>query len=173
MNRLDLMNLIIQRAESLRLDEAEPIDVDFPTDREELWLLLSEAKHLQRAANDLVREIKSRFAENLEENESVRYGDTIYRMSPDRKERITDPDALVDFLGADWPHVVPVTSSTTLRKGGIEAVCEKRGLDPKVFQETFVDVEWGDPKLKEIPLSKAPKYTQKLEHGESTYGRKS
>lgn len=170
---MNLLDLVAKRAEGYRHDEEVPFESPWqPADREELWLLIGDAENIVRAARDLLDELKGDFAASLAENESVRMGDTIYKISPDRKERITDPRALVDFLGEDLSHVVPVTSSTRLRKGGIDAVCEKRGIDRKTFEETFIDVEWGDPKLQAVPLARAPKYTQKLEHGESTYGRK-
>lgn len=170
---MNLLDLIVERAEGLRHDEEVPFDADFPTDQEKLWFAISEAEHLYRAARDLVDALKGDFAKTLTENESVRFGEFIYKISPDRREKITDPDALIDFLGDLWHHVVPVTSSTRLRKGGIKAVCERHGIDPKVFEETFIDVEWGDPKLQAIPVSKAPKYAAALNHGESTFGRKS
>ena len=168
---MNLLDLIDKRATGLRHSEDVPFDT-FPSDREELWLLLADAETYAAAARDLVAAIKTDFARTLSENESVRYGDIIYRMSVDRKERITDPQALVEFLNVDWHHVVPVTSSTRLKKGGIRAVCERRGLDPEVFEDTFIDVTWGDRRLVAIPISKAPKYAQGLDHGGSTFGAK-
>lgn len=169
---MNLLDLVRKRAEGYRHDEEVPFDTTFPIDREELWLLIAEAENLQRAARDLVKTLEADFAKTLTENESVRFGETIYKVTPDRREKISDPRALVEFLGEDLHHVVPVTSSTRLRKGGIEAVCEKRGVDRDTFEETFIEVEYGDPKLKAIPVGKAPKYAQSLDHGESTFGGK-
>lgn len=168
---MNLFDLVAKRADGYRHDEEVPFEADWPTDREQLWLTLADAENIQRAARDLVDELKSEFARTLDENESVRLGEYVYKVSVDRREKITDPRALVEFLGEDLPHVVPVTSSTRLRKGGIDAVCEKRGIDRRTFEETFLEVEWGDRKLCAVPVSKAPKYAQGLEHGESTYGR--
>jgi hypothetical protein len=169
---MKLVDLVARRAEGYRHGEEVPFDPDWGSDREQLWLLLGEAENIQRAARDLVEGLKADFARTLSENESVRMGDTVYKMSTERTERITDPGALIAWLGSDWHHVVPVTGSTRLKKGGINAVCEQRGLEPDVFEDTFLDVSWGDRRLAAIPISKAPQYAQGLSHGESTFGRK-
>jgi hypothetical protein len=169
---VNLLDLIRDQAKVLRSGEETPVEADWPADREALWLVLGEAETLAKAAGRVLAAARAQLADTLEANESVRFGDTIYKTSPDRKERIIDPAGLIDWLGDDWHHIVPVTSSTRLKVGGFRAIAEKRGLDFATVRDTFIDVEYGPNRLVAIPIAKAPKYAQKLSHAESTLGRR-
>lgn len=169
---MNLLELVKDQAKVVRSGEHMPVEADWPADREALWLTIGEAETLVAAARQVLEAVKAQLAGTLEANESVRFGDTIYKTSPDRKDRVIDPAGLIEFLGDDWHHVVPVTSSTRLKVGGFRAVAERRGLDFETVRDTFIDTEWGDPKLAAVPVDKAPKYAAKLRHGESTFGRR-
>jgi len=164
-----LDDLVAARAKALRHGETVPFDIEWPAELEQLWFMLGDAEHIRTAANDLVNAIRTELASRLRENEAVRFGDTVYRMSVDRKERVIDPRALADWLRDDWHHVVPLSHSTPLKKTGLRAICERRGVEYETVRDSFIDVEWGGPKLSAIPIDRAPKYARGLEHGESTY----
>lgn len=133
--------------------------------------LLQASKTIRRAADRVIGAVEGELAERLDGKE-LRVGDTLYRHSATVRERVNDPQRLIGWLGTDWHHVVPVSASTRLRKGGLDYVAEKRPLideetgevlDPK---EVFIEKEFDDPKLKTIPLDKAPKYARELPEGE-------
>lgn len=136
-----------------------------PADDEELWDLIGRVEAVAAAARDLADQLKTELAARLGDN-AVRIGDTVIRTVPDRTDRIVDPDALVAWLGDDWPHVIPVTPSTRIRRRGLEAVAQRRGFDPDITWDTFVATEWGEPRLQAVPVSRAPKWAQQLAPGE-------
>lgn len=171
MNPGDLRPLLLEYAAAIRYGE-NPVPIQFGEDREQLWLLLGEAETLRQAAHALENDVKAALAETIQTNETVRFGDTVYRVSPQRNVKITDPEALKAWLADDWDHVIPVTPSTQLRAGGITAVCQKRGVDRDTFEATFLDITYTEPKLRPVPVSKAPKYAAALEHGQSTFDAK-
>jgi hypothetical protein len=169
---VSLIDLVARRAEGYRHGEEVPFDPDWGSDREQLWLLLGEAENIQRAARELVEALKADFARTLSENESVRMGDKIWKVGSKSSSRIIDVEGFIEWLGDDWPLIVPLSPSTgdKLKVQGLRAVCERRGLAYQTVRDTFAPVEWSDElELKAIPLAQAPKYTQGLAHGESTY----
>lgn len=146
-------------------DFAPLADIDQMT-LQELDAFLVQLGVMKRAVGRLAGQVETQVAFLLGEGGSARVGDTVYRYRPNLTTKITDPRLLVDWLAADWSHVVPVTPSTTLRKGGVDAVCEQRGIDPGAFWETFTETTKGDPKVDRIPIDKAPQFLQKLDDGE-------
>lgn len=133
----------------------------------DLDALLVQLDTLARTVRQMKAHAESQVAFVLGDNGAGRVGDTIYRCRDNPTTRITDPKALVDWLREDWHHVVPVTASTQLRKGGVSAVCEKRDVDPRTFWETFTETTTGEQRVERLPLEKAPKFLQRLKDGET------
>lgn len=138
---------------------------DPPSDDEELWVLIGRVEAVARAARELADEMKNALAARLD-GAALRFGYTILVASPQRTDRLVDPDALIDWLGDDWATVIPVTASTRVRRRALEAVAEKRGVDPETVWDTFVETEWSEPRLQAMPVDRAPKWAQALSHGE-------
>lgn len=138
---------------------------DLPADDEELWVLIGRVEAVARAARELAEDLRAGLARRLD-GAALRFGDTILVASPQRTDRLVDPDALIDWLGDDWATVIPVTASTRVRRRALEAVAEKRGVDPEVVWDTFVETEWSEPRLQAMPVDRAPAWARKLGHGE-------
>lgn len=170
---MNLVDLIVAQAKTLRSGEETPVEADWPAGREELWLLLAEAETLAKAAGRVVAAAKQQLAATIQTNEKVRLGPTVYDVAPTRSFSITDPLAFIEWLGDDWEHVIPVTSHTRVRVGGLKAVCQRRGVDYWTVRNTFFQADEGEPALRGVPVERAPKYAQKLGHNESTFGRAS
>lgn len=172
---MNLLEVLASYVEARRYDES-PSKPEWPDDREKLWLLLGEAETIRQAASELESDLKSAFAAQLVENETVRYGEKVYKVSPKRTTRITDPKAMAEWLADDWELVVPFSPSVgdKLKTTGLKAVCERRGVEFETIRDTFLETEWDDEmELKAIPMSRAPKYAQALDHGDSTIRGKS
>lgn len=141
-------------------------DLDGMTLRE-LDGLLIQLETLARTVRQMRKHAEGQMSFILGDGGAARIGDTIYRNRPNPTTRITDPAGLADWLRDDWPHVVPVTASTELRKGGVKAVCDRRGVDPQTFWETFTETTVGEMRVERLPIDKAPKFLQRLEDGET------
>lgn len=167
-----LADLVLGRAAELRRYGTEEADwPEFGDDIEQLWLTLGDAEYIQRAARELVEHVKSVMAAQLD-GRAIRLGDVIYSTRPDVTERLTDPRGLIEWLGDDWHHVIPVTASTRLRKQALRAIAERRGVDVESVLDTFVEVEEGSEKLQAVPVAKAAKWLQALRHGETVERRR-
>jgi len=149
-------------------------DEDFPTlaDLDDMTLedldgLLGQLLVLRQTVDRLKGQTESAVARLLGNGGAARVGDVVYRYRPKNSQRVVDPDGLIGWLGDDWHHVVPVTRSTTLRRGGLKAVCEQRGVDVATVEDTFLEWETGDPTVERIPVDKAPKFLQALNDGET------
>lgn len=127
--------------------------------------LLNACSRIEAAANEAKRRVETELASRLE-NHDLLVGQTLYRWQETRRERLVDPDALAEFLGDDWQAAIPLSESTRIRKGGLDAVAAKRGLDPQTVRDTFLAVEYGTPALQTIPVDKAPKFALKMTDGE-------
>ena len=162
-----LVDLVLGRAAELRHYGAEEAEwPEFPDDIEQLWLILGDAEYVQRAARELVEHVKTVMAAQLD-GRAIRLGDFIYSTRPDVTERLTNPKGLIEWLGDDWHHVIPVTPSTRLRRQALRAIAEQRGVDVESVLDTFVEVEEGPERLQAVPVVKAAKWLQALGHGET------
>lgn len=134
------------------------------------------------AAIDSLRRERAELAERQKELESElasrlvdkdwRYGDTLFRYSRPATTKVVDPGALADWLGDDYRHVVPLTASTQIRKTALWKVASDRGMDPELVDETFLEVTFGEPRLVEMPVSKAPAFAAQMKPGEYRPKRK-
>lgn len=128
------------------------------------------------AAIDSLRRERAELAERQKELESElasrlvdkdwRYGDTLFRYSRPAVTKVVNPAALADWLGDDYRHVVPLTASTQIRKTALWKVASDRGMDPELVDETFLEVTFGEPRLVEMPVSKAPAFATQMKPGE-------
>jgi len=148
-------------------------DEDFPAlaDLDDMTIddldgLLGQLLVLRQTVDRLKRQTETAVARLLGEGGAARVGDVVYRYKPKNSQRVVDPDGLIGWLGADWHHVVPVTRSTTLRRGGLKAVCEQRGVEVATVEDTFLEWETGDPTVDRMALDRAPKFLQALTDGE-------
>lgn len=160
-----------------------PTDVD----GEYLWLLNASITNIRQGLQALERAVGRRRALDIEENGPVRFGDTFVTFAPDNKRRLADKDALLGWLDQASEELGVANLATevfrisddnlrvqTLRNVAKRLYEHREPGDPDeeaieeyvaMIESTFTTWEVGDPKLKEIPIDKAPKYAQKLEHG--------
>jgi hypothetical protein len=152
-------------------------DEDFPpladlddTGMDGLDELVNRLLVLKQTVDRMRGQVETEIAHRVGVKGAARVGEIVYRYKPKATMRIIDPQGLVDWLGEDWHHVIPVTRSTSIRKGGMSAVCEKREADPRTIEDTFFEWEEGAPTVDRIPLDKAPKFLQRLGDGEILRG---
>lgn len=158
-----------------------------------LWLLAAEIGHYQRRLNTIAEIVADLRKEDIETGGPVVYGETFVKVGHDTTIKIIDPKGLVDWLGSvemalDLEPGSLVTQiwrldSSNLRITTLREVAERmyRHLEPNdddpdapaTFAsgvvDTFLEIRRGDDapaKLKEIPIEKAPKYVQRLGHGD-------
>lgn len=155
----------------LYVDAGEPIDFehDPPDGFEELAVRRSWAHQLVQAAGAVRSRYDVAIAELLGEGGVARFGDDFMRYS--KKPDVTVTPQFVEWLAtltaAEVLAVLPKASR--FLKGGLKAIAEARGLDPKVLEDTFTVTDWDvDPKLTVMPVanSRAPKYAASMESGE-------
>ena len=148
-------------------DDNPPVlaDLDGMT-LEALHGMLSQLQVIRQAVALLTAQAEGMIASQIGEGGAARCGDTIYRFRPRASQRIVDPQGLIDWLRDDWHQVIPVTRSTTIRKGGLQAVCEQRGIDVQAVLDTFTEWEEGAPTVSRMPVDSAPKFLQAMEDGQ-------
>jgi hypothetical protein len=122
----------------------------------------SEAERLYRLTRLLREHINQRFAAHLGKD-SLRQGDEVLRVGSYPVRKPVDPDPLWDFLGPDARLVIPIER---VRITALRAVAERRGLDPEVIEDTFIDTTWSEPRLQVVPITKARNWEQRLRSGE-------
>ena len=135
-------------------------------DIEALWIDLAAAESIVRAARAVVDRIKALMAADIPSGR-IRLGDDLWYTAADPTTTV-NREALTEFLAADYPAVVGMASNgSNVRKGALDAVATKRGLDPAVVRDTFLTVDRSGPrKLQKMPVSKGPKYAAAMTHGE-------
>lgn len=133
-------------------------------DLEELWLRRSLALQVAQAAKNYKRLVDEQMATLIGKGNSVRLGDEIYTAKPTRRYKIDNGERLLDWLGEDARRAF---NPTTARVGVLKQLAHERELDPMAVLETFgAWVEEGC--INSVPVSKAPKRLQHLEHLGST-----
>ena len=94
----------------------------------------------------------------------ARLDDYLVSYKQDRKLEVTDPEGLADWLGDDLREAVNLNQ---VRRTSLRNIAERRGVDPNFALEVFCDEQLTDAKLATVPLDKAPKYAQAMEHGQT------
>ena len=140
------------------------VDIDgFTID--EVAGVLHQAQARSAAARHVVRCLKTELAGRLVDGEAYRHEDTIYRRGLKVTRRLIDPEAFVDWCADDLVAVVRIDPSA-VRTTAVRAVCARRGVDVSTVWDTFFDFEESGEELKQMPLGKAPVWTQRLGEGE-------
>ncbi len=149
-------------------------------DGELLWYISAELATHRQQIQKLETAVKTIRATDIGAEGNVRYGDTYVTVAPTRK-RILDADGIVSWAGHE-----DIAIETLFRLGADElritvlrsaaaAVYARKHPDKDeddakdyaaLIESSFITIERGDPTLTEIPIDKAPKYVQGLEHGE-------
>ena len=154
--------LAVTLDEDWTLDDA---DMDLPADADRLWMLLGRAQTLKRAVTLVEKALTQQLGRALPAGEAMRLGDQVYKVAEKMREDM-EP-GLLDFLGDDWQAAISV-SARNIRKTGLDAIAEMRGLDKWTVRDTFLPrTPTGELEVSSLPISRAPKYQQQLEPGES------
>lgn len=147
---------------------------------EDLWYISAELATHRQQIQKLERAINVVRATDIGAEGNVRYGDTYVTVAPTRK-RILDADGIVGWaghediaietlfrLGADELRITVLRSAAAAvyARKHPDADEEKAKDYAQLIESSFVTIERGEPALTEIPIDKAPKYVQGLEHGE-------
>lgn len=145
-----------------------------------LWYISAELATHRQQIQKLERAINVVRATDIGAEGNVRYGDTYVTVAPTRK-RILDADGIVGWaghediaietlfrLGADELRITVLRSAAAAvyARKHPDADEEKAKDYAALIESSFVTIERGEPALTEIPIDKAPKYVQGLEHGE-------
>lgn len=152
---------------SEELHDIDPVGFDQHDDLlEDLVRHYHAAKVVKQAADEVVRHFRERIGLELGPGGAMRYGDTIIRHHTDTRKRVlVEPEALVEFLGPE--AFARSVNPSHVRITSVRAEAEARGLNPDAVEDTFYG--WrSEPRadLKELPISKAPKYLQELSDGQ-------
>lgn len=135
---------------------------ELPDDLESLWARRRFLMTYMTAARAAMAQVDAGISELLD-GAQARLDDYLVRVKPRRTLRVLDPETFWDWLADDArvcfrPDAVRVTS--------LKAVAEKRGLKPQVIFDSLIAYEEGDDAVEIVPLTKAPKFAQSMEHGE-------
>ena len=145
--------------------QLEDADVDLPDDAGDRWVMLARIQRWKRAVTAAEKAMKQAFGSRLDPTEATRFGNEIWQVG--QKTHVEVNPALADWLGDDWQAVVKL-SPASIRLTGLDAVAKQRGQDPRAVRDTFIWKEkTSELEVKSVPVTKAPKYQQRLEHGES------
>lgn len=163
----ELITLVMDTYATLRwAEDTDLADLDDLrlTELDELW---SQLETLSAAVTKLRRGVEARMGEKIGDGRNYKSGPWVYRAGVKRTMKVAEPTALADWLGDDWRHVVPLTASTQVRKGGLEAVAKKRGIDDMdALYDTFFEWQEQGFGVRRVPADKAPKFLQHLEDGD-------
>lgn len=163
------------------------IGADALADGEYLWLLAEAIADQRKGLARLENTINEHRARDVTTHGPVRFADTFITYTPDNQRKILDKDALLEWLDQaseelGVPNLATQVfriSDDNLRIQTLRHVAERlyhhreeaddseEGAADfvQLIEDTFLTIKKGAPKLKEIPIDKAPKYAQKLDHG--------
>ena len=168
--------------------EEETADVPEPDMGEYLTQVAAAIATAKANLTDLQQAVKRARAEDVRHHGAGRFGDTWVTVAPDKKRTIIDKDALLgwieqagDELGADQTAALFNLNERNLRITALRALANRisRHRDPdasdedheayvRAIEETFIHTEEDNWDLKEMPISKAPKYAQAMQPGHRT-----
>ena len=149
-------------------EDPEPFEWDDydETDLEQIWLDLAAYERVAAAAREARDWLKGVMADKLGDDRG-RFGDTPYRSKQDHKVTV-NRDGLTAWLGDDYAAAVGMAANgANVRKGALTAIANKRDQDPRTIMDTFFESEPKETRsLSGVPVTRAPKYAAKLDHGE-------
>ncbi len=149
-------------------------------DGERLWYLSAELASHRQQIQKLETAIKVLRATDIEKAGNVRYADTYVTVAPTRTREL-DEEGLLHWAEHEdiaieslWRLTAENLRITNLRSAAAQVFARKhpdKDIDDakeygRLIESSFVTITKGDPALTEIPIDKAPKYVQGLEHGE-------
>lgn len=106
----------------------------------------------------------------------VRLGETWYRVERPSRWQVMDMHALCKWIETNaaeqkesiYHAVEAIWPANSARVTGLRNTAERWGLDPRTAVDTFMSKEpyREEEQVTAMPLSKAPKFAQRLDHGE-------
>lgn len=150
------------------------------------WMIARDLEAHRQAIQRVEAALKRWREADVQANGPVRFGDTFYTYGPKTKTTLVDGDALEAWLDAaaerlgerDLTRRVFRHGANELRITALRGIAERLAAADGVtgeeetadyvraIENTFVDTERQEKALQEKPISKAPKYAQRLRHGE-------
>ena len=113
-----------------------------PADSHDVMHLLHQIESIKSACNAAIKDIKDELLE--------RYSGKVVR----------DSDKVLDYLGSDYRQAV----RPSFRKGGVEAVAQKRGDNPKVIWDSLFYEELTETlTILDVNNPKTPKYMKEMD----------
>lgn len=116
---------------------------------------------VKRTKDGLDREI----AAKLGPGSTVRLDDYQVKVAPDRRLVCVDPEGLLSWLGNDWGEALNVRGAQW-RQTALREIAKRREEDPDSAIDSYFEWNEGEARLRTVPIERAPKYVQNLEHGE-------
>ena len=133
---------------------------------------------IAQVATELRRQLDVQMVATLN-GAALRYGDNIIRAAGSRgRPKVKDPGewwaVVVDGLKAT-PNPVGLLAAlypaNSVRLSALPALAAAVGDEPEELREAHIDYDLPTSVLSVVPISRAPKYLQKLEEGRTTYDR--
>jgi hypothetical protein len=144
---------------------------DLPEDLEGLQRLRGEWERLSTLMREIKRLIDSEIRRHLGPGGAMAWGDRRFVSRSRHEWKWTDPDGILEWLGADAFRAVP---GSAVRKTAVEQIARLRARARSADEETAVELvlarygryeDKGGLDVK--PVEMAPKWTQRLEHGQA------
>ena len=128
------------------------------TEAHDVMHLLHQVESIKRACNEAIKDIKDELLERYN-GKVVRVGEKILIGKHGRQWKAHDNDKVLDYLGSDYRQAV----RPSFRKGGVEAVAQKRGDNPKVIWDSLFYEELTETlTILDVNNPKTPKYMKEM-----------
>ena len=129
-----------------------------PTEAHDVMHLLHQVESIKRACNEAIKDLKDELLERYS-GKVVRVGEKILIGKHGRQWKAHDNDKVLDYLGSDYRQAV----RPSFRKGGVEAVAQKRGDNPKVIWDSLFYEELTETlTILDVNNPKTPKYMKEM-----------
>lgn len=159
----DFVNLIKQLYWLDAGDQPEEFDDFADKTIVDLWEERKTAKGLVDAAKRIVAVIDEQLQKKIGPVGMARLDDYQVQVTAPAKRVVKDPMGLIEWLGEDWAEVFNFNGA---RVTALREIAKRRNQDPNTAIDSFFEEETGEAKLATRKLSDAPKYVQKMKHGE-------
>jgi len=129
-----------------------------PAEAHDVMHLLHQIESIKSACNAAIKDIKDELLERYS-GKVVRVGEKILIGKHGRQWKPLDSDKVLDYLGSDYRQAV----RPSFRKGGVEAVAQKRGDNPKVIWDSLFYEELTETlTILDVNNPKTPKYMKEM-----------
>jgi hypothetical protein len=133
---------------------------------------------IAQVATELRRQLDVQMVARLN-GAALRYGDNIIRAAGSRgRPKVKDPatwwEVVVDGLKATSNPVGLLSAlypANSVRLSALPMLAAAVSDEPEELREAHIDYELPTSVLSVVPISRAPKYLQKLEEGQTSYDR--